>query len=328
MKTFDWLPHVPPPHIAKLDGSKLIISVPFRKHTFDMPRLTPILSTYRMLGVYQAEGSKSAQAPDFSLAGSNAAFLTHVVELLAAWGLPASRLSLEVLRAKDETPQDARKAFACVPVEVVAERVRTGRGGHAGVLHVLKSSALLHTVQRALAEIFSQGFPSQEAAREYTLGWLDGDGSIIDRGSSIDLMLAGLADEHEVLKRGLMQAFGWVLEAGSYHKNTKQGTQITLRAHEMLDLIDAGAFSFSMNRARLLVAFDRRTDNLRAIRRGKKAVGAFVRWGLCMQGGGLSPLGVRICAGHDRNKVEIERARQILSAAPKGVKGLSYSREV
>jgi hypothetical protein len=289
-----------------------------------MPRRTPLLPTYRLLGVYQAEGSKSEQAQDFSLANSNAFFLAHVVKLLAMCGFPPERLSLEILRGASEAPAAARKAFACVRVEIAAERVRTGKGGHAAVLHVRKSKALMRTVRNVLAKIFEDPFPSSTAACEYALGWLDGDGSIIDRGSSIDLMLAGQADEHAVLKRALAQAFGWVFEQGSFHKNTDEGTQITLRAHEMLDLLDARAFNFSMNRARLLVAFDNRTHNLRAIRSGARIAGAFVRWGLCQKGGGLTELGERICTGYDRHAAETKKARQLLAAAPKGVKGLAY----
>jgi hypothetical protein len=322
MHTFDWKPLVEAPHTVV--GDRLVISVKSRNHTFDMLQKTPALPTYRMLGVYQAEGSKSPSATDFSFATSNPRFLASAVALLETWGLSRDRLSLEVLRGLGESPTDACAAFACVDVEVVSERIRSGKGGHAGVLHVRKSSTLLHLVRRALAKIFDEKFPSQDVAREYALGWLDGDGSVIDRGSSIDLMLAGLADEHTVVKRALTQAFGWVFEAGSFYKNNKQGTQITLRAHEMLDLLDAGAFMFSMNRARLLVAFDRRTTNLRAIRKGAVIAGAFVRWGLCEKGGKLTELGERICRGHARHAAEIEKARQLLAAAPRGVKGLVY----
>lgn len=322
MKMFDWLPFVTTPHTEK--EGQLVLTVPSRLHTFMMQRRTPLLPTYRLLGVYQAEGSKSEQATDFSLANSNPRFLAHVAELIKTIGFSRDRLSLELLRGPTETVASARKAFKCVDVEVVAERIRSGKGGHAGVLHVRKSLMLLRTTRNVLAHIFAKDFPSREVALEYALGWLDGDGSIIDRGTSIDLMLAGLADEHAVVKRALAHAFGWVFEQGSFHKNTKQGTQITLRAHEMLDLLDARAFIFSMNRARLLIAFDRRTQNLRAIRRGDTIAGAFVRWGLCKKGGKLTELGERICDGHTRHMKEIERARLILAAAPRGVKGLAY----
>jgi hypothetical protein len=320
--TFDWRPFVTTPHVE--EGDQLVLAVPSRLHTFRMPRRTPLLPTYRLLGVYQAEGSKSEQATDFSLANSNPRFLAHIANLIKTVGFTRDRLSLELLREARQTKAEVRKAFACVDVEVVAERIRSGKGGHAGVLHVRKSLMLLRTTRNVLTSIFVEEFPSKDTAREYVLGWLDGDGSIIDRGSSIDLMLAGLADEHAVVKRALTCAFGWIFERGSFHKDTKQGTQITLRAHEMLDLIDAPAFTFSMNRARLLVAFDRRTQNLRAIRKGEKIAGAFVRWGLCKKGGVLTELGERICSGHARHAAEIEKARKILAAAPRGVKGLAY----
>jgi hypothetical protein len=320
-KGFDWLPFVPIEHYfptETVDG-KLLLHNRYEE-PFVMRRVTPLLETYRMLGLYQAEGSKSDQAPDFSLANSNPKLLAHAVELIGAWGLGRARLSLEVLRAPGESAAAARAIYEPVGVEIVAERVRTGAGGHAATLHVKKSQPLLRLVKSALARVFAGEFPSAEAAREYALGWLDGDGNITITANAVELRLAGLADEHRVLEMALRCAFAWAAKGSGWIDN-KQGTRITLRAVEMLHLIEAGAFPHSLNRARLLVAFDDRTEGLRA---GDRR-GGFARWGLIDRDGVLSEIGEQICRGHAQWSAEIKRARQLLAAAPKGVKGLPYS---
>jgi hypothetical protein len=320
---FDWLPLVDQAHYfptETIDGKLALHNR--HEEPFVMWRVTRLLETYRMLGLYQAEGSKSPDAPDFSMANSNPRLLAHAVELLSAWGLDRSRLSLEVLRAPGEDPVSARAVYTPVGVEIVAERVRTGAGGRAAVLHVRKSMPLSRLVKAALAKLFVAAFPSVDTAREYALGWIDGDANLIINPTSIELRLAGGAEEHEVLKRALATAFGWTFDPGAYWRDFKQGTHITLRAHEMLDLIESHAFSLSMNRARLLVAFDQRTEKLRT---GEwRAPGALIRWGLLASTGALTALGERICAGHVRWADEIKKARQLLAAAPKGVKGLPY----
>lgn len=310
---FDWLPFVQEWYFPTetLDGKLLLHNR--HEEPFEMRRVTPLLETYRLLGWYQAKGSKSAQAPDFVFANGNVAALKHYADLLGAWGLGHERLSLEVLREKNQSIENARGLYVGLGVEIVAERIRPGKGEHAGVLHVKKSQPLLRLVKGALVQVFECKWPSAEAAREYTLGWLDGDGTITINGTaSVDLRLAGLADEHRVLQHALGAGFTWGYDKGTGWQNNKQGTHITLRAREILHLLDANAFSFTLSRVRLLLAFDDRT---RGLRNGERH-GAYARWGLVDTDGMLTEIGDEVCKGYDRWAQKIERARQLKATSP------------
>jgi hypothetical protein len=319
---FDWLPLVTEHYFPTetVDG-KLLLHNRYEE-PFVMRRVTPIEPTYRMLGLYQAEGSKSAGAPDFMMATTNPQIIRHTVKLLGMWGLGPERLSLEICRPHKTSPKAARVEFEC-GVEVVAERFRSTQSdgnNTVGVLHVRKSKPLLRLVTGALVEhVFKSEFPSKEAAREYALGWLDGDGTITRlNNTTVELRLAGLPDEHQVLRRALDKAFDWSRKDPKYNAGSYT-TNITLRAFEMLQLLEAGAFLASMSRVRLLLAFDERTTKLR---NGVK-VGAFARWGL-HEDGELTERGEEICRGHERLLPEIEKARQLNATAPHlfGVKGV------
>lgn len=325
---FDWLPYVDAENYfptETLDG-KLLLHNRYEE-PFAIRRVTATEPTYRMLGLYQAEGSKGSTALDVNLSSTNPLLPRHAAELFTALGIGREHLSLEILRGHRDTADEARTAFAIEGVDIVAERATSTpsqKKASAGVLHVRKSKPFLRLIRGALSAVFASEFPSEAAAREYALGWLDGDGTITITTSNPELRLAGLYDEHEVMKRALVSAFGWKLEPGSRYIDDKQGTHISLRAIELLDLLDANAFSFSMSRVRLLLAFDRRTHGLREIAEGKRsAAGGYARWGLVDEDG-VTELGEKIRAGHKRWQVEIEKARQLEATAPHlfGVKGV------
>lgn len=321
---FDWLAHVADRYFPTAPGDALLLHNQYEP-PFEIRRSPDQLVLYRLLGLYQAEGSKSTNAPDFTLANSNVQLLAHAVKLLETWGIDRSRLSLEVLRAPDDKASVIRKLYEPIDVEIVAERVRTGAGGHAGVLHVRNSMPLLRLVRSALDKVFKEEFPSREAAREYALGWLDGDGGVVVGKTSIDLRLAGGASEHSVVKTALTGAFGWVFERGAYHRNTDDGTHVTLRAHEMLDLLDAGAFAFSMNRVRLLLGFDQRTEKLAEVVAGQRATaGPWARWGLITTRGVPTDRGRIVLAGRQRYGGQFVAARQLRETRPElfGAKGV------
>lgn len=126
--------------------------------------------------------------------------------------------------------------------------------------------------------------------------------------------------------------FGWEAK-GSGYINSDEGTRITLRALEMAQLLEAGAFTFSMNRVKLLLAFDERTEGLREVAQHPAPFqlgsrGALSRWGLVEATGDgyrLTSDGKLVIEAHARLKAEIERVRKV---APHrgitGVKGLPY----
>lgn len=328
-KGFDWLPLVRDEHYfptETVDGKLLLHSR--HESPYTIRRVTPLIETYRVLGFYQAEGSKSSTAVDFSFANSNTDVVVQAVEDLHRIGFDRSRLSKTVLHAPGEDPAEARAAYARVDVQLVAERERSGKGERACLIQALKSTPLLRLVRDALVKVFSEDFPSIEAARVYALRWLDGDGSFTIRGGSDDLVLCGHAEEHAVMKRALGQVFGWTFEAGSYHKNTDEGTQITLRTHEILDLIDAPAFMLSMNRVKMFLAFGRRSQGLVDIVEGRRsALGGLARW---VKDGRPTTLGERILDGRRRHTRAIELARHIEATRPElfGVKCAPYPPEM
>jgi len=285
---------------------------------FEILRCPPVEPLYRMLGFYQAEGSKSATGADFSFANSNVEATRNAIENLNAIGVGYNQLYAEILQGISESRESAMAKYASLPLRVAAVRPRSGKGGSAYVVHAHNSSPFRGMVNRVLTHVFTTEFPNKEAACAYALGWLDGDGNITRTSGHVEMRLAGLADEHVVVCEALNKAFSWTLEKEKY-RGSKQGTHIVLRASEMLDLIEARAFKFSMNYVRLLLSFDSQTAALRDPERA----GPFVRWGLREKGGGLTKLGERICAGYRRHRVDIERARRLETTSPElfGVKG-------
>lgn len=308
---FDWLPLVDAAHyFAQDDGEDLLLHAKYES-PFRLKRVADVVDLYRLLGWYQAEGSK---------AGMNFTFTTSIPEALAFYAELTRRVfsfsyeetALEILRGDSESAKDARQAFRAVDAPIVAERVRSGRGGHAGVFHVRKSLPLVRLVCAALKNVFSGEWPSAEAARAFVLGWIDGDGSITRSNTSEQLRLAGGAAEHEVVKSALQHAFGWEFNASAYHQNTNDGTHITLRAYHMIDLLDANAFEFSMSRVRLLLGFGDRTEKMRA---GMRA-GAYARWGYVDANGVPTAQAKRVLSARKRYENLIGEARAIKKTRP------------
>jgi len=315
---FDWLPLVHEDYFPTETVDGRLVLHNRHEEPFAMKRVTPLESTYRLLGLYQAEGAKADTVLDFRIGSTNPALLKCFSELLTTIGLGPARQMMEIQRAHHEPQAKARAEFEILGVEITAERFRSTeslKNHTAADLKIRNSQPLRRLFAGALGKVFAAGFtfPSKDTAREYALGWLDGDGTITIVGdTSVDLRLAGYADEHAVTNHALRTAFGWAVKGGQ-HTIPDYTTAITLRAHEMLQLLDAGAFMFSMSRVRLLLAFDRRTEGLR---NGERH-GAYARWGLVDRDGMLTDVGEAVCKGHARWAAEIKRAA--LLAPPSGI---------
>lgn len=189
-------------------------------------------------------------------------------------------------------------------VEIVAERVRPGKGGDAGVLHVKKSLPLLRATRAALAKVFAEEFPSHETAREYALGWLDGDGTITRNRMAMALGLAGYEEEQKIVLRALHYAFDWPARNYKFG-GVRSGTTRSLNIREAAELALAGGFSFSMSRARLLYGLEWGVIAPRKISDGDAAAAHLIMKK-------LAP--------------EIETLRRLMppERVPVGVKGLPY----
>lgn len=285
---------------------------------FDLLRYPPIARVYRILGFYQAEGSKAESGGDFSFANTNAELIFNIVETMKLIGINTAQLYMELLQGADEGPETVWEKYAKLQLQITAVRPRSGRGGSACVVHAHNSKPFRGVVCRALAAVTAGAFPTKEAARAYAFGWLDGDGSITLTNTDTKLRLAGLAEEHEVVKRALVHIFDWNLDSVHY-KGNKRGSEIGLRAERIIDLLDTDAFPFSMNRVRLLLGCNRRIRNFALGGR----LGPLARWSLLDADGYPTETGKRVIAAYTRYKGEIEKAQQLKATAPSlfGVKG-------
>jgi len=329
---FDWLPFVDGDERYFVTESEGVLHIHSRHaETFRLIRFPNEAAVYWLLGFYQAEGSKSDIAFDWTLANINVGLLNKTVESLCSLGVARERQYIEVLWPKDrDTEKDAREFFESLKLHVGASRSFKAhpthpRSNRQAVLHVRNSLLFLRMTKKVLDKIFKEGFPTKLAAGKFAMGWLDGDGTItaISGPGRIELRLAGLEDEHRVVQEALHQTFGWQVKGSGYIDN-KQGTRISLRVFEMMQLLDAGAFKFSMSRARLLLAFSERAEPLAEIARGKPPYGAFALWGLVDADGVLTDSARAVCAGAKRMATEINEAKQRLATTPKGKKGMPW----
>ncbi len=256
----DWLPLVEPMYFPTQEGSDLLLWSRYEE-PFRLKREADPDSFWWLLGMYQAEGSKSEQAPDWTLAGANPALVAAVPVAVEALGIQRSRQFMEILHAPGERPGDAEKAFQAVCLRISATRLRSGVGGHAAVLHIQNSKPLLRLFKAMLARVFSADWtwPTRTSAKQYAFGWLDGDGSInIHRKTlGLELRLAGYETEQIVVLEALKHYFIWDLPHTAF--GTPIGsTNRTLRLDQAAELAAAGIFPFSLNRARLLWGLSRR----------------------------------------------------------------------
>lgn len=310
---FDWNAFLDPETLATDEPSGVLRVWNRYAAPFNLLRCPPIEALYYMLGFYQAEGSKGSTGNDFSFANSNPLLLARVITQLTAIGIGHEQLYAEILQGVGESREAAIAAYAALPLKVTAVRPRSGKGGHAYVVHAHNSKPFRGMVCRALQAVFTGEFPSKNAAKAYVFGWLDGDGSITLTDTDTKLRLAGLPEEHEVVKRALTQVFGWDLSRKSnMYKNGKAGSQIGLYATRMIDLLEAGAFPFSMNRVRLLLGFERRAQKLAL---GVRA-GAFSRWGLTTTLGELTADGQRVVTAYWKYESAIKKAQRLKATAP------------
>lgn len=178
----DWAA-LPPQEVFPIDsGGTLELHNRYRK-PFTIKRVTPFKETMWLMGIYQAEGSKSASAPDWTFANKSAPLLARGIECLEAMGIDKSRLYLEVVHGKHQTAEIARSVYEPLGVEITTVRVRTGKvgGNEAGLLHVRNSKPFLRMTRELLELMVAdngvlESMP-RSAVREFALGFLDGGGS-------------------------------------------------------------------------------------------------------------------------------------------------------
>jgi len=267
-KQFDWLDYQRDSNLLATDQNGEL-TIHYRRDPFTLRRHPDFLAMYWLLGLYQAEGSKKA-GNEWSVVSSNARILRTVVETLNKTGISNERMALEVLHHKADSAAAARAEFAAVGPRITNVRSRTAHkkwknsGNRGGVLHVKMSMQFYRMTMCALQDVLADGgtFPSRAAARAFALGWLEGDGSVSINKTVIRLRLHGTRDETKAVLRALEYGFNWPSKRGAFKSYTHE---TSISARQAADLASAGAFRFSMNRARLLYGLLQNTETLRAV---------------------------------------------------------------
>lgn len=345
---FDWLRFMPRDanYFPTQTGGALAIH--YRREPLALSRHPSEALAYWMLGFYQAEGAKRS-SNEWSVVSSNPLILRAVcMALTDGFGISVDRLRLDVLHAPGDDPQAARNYFGDVGARIGSTWVRTAHkkwkssGGRGAVLRVEKSIVFYRMTMAVLDRIFKRRFPTRAAARAFALGWLEGDGGIsINRGVT-RLGLYGTASEIHVVLHALREGFSWA------HKGCAQMRYTRVRSLAMLEasmLARAGAFAYSMNRARLLYALEQRSVSIRRIHmsygrgrfRQRDASGAFngpaFRDLLVYRDGyyRAAPAVSRLCAAYAKLQPEMETLRRLSPPerlGKTGVKSAPYPKEL
>ena len=338
---FDWLDYLSRRrrYFPSQAGEALTIS--YRRDPISLVRCPDEAAVYWLLGFYQAEGAKRSSS-EWSVVSSNPHILRAVRVLLTdKLGVSPERLYLDVLHAPKDDPDGARQEFEDVGARIAHVRARTphkkwkSSGGRGAVLHAEKSIVFYRLVMAALRRVFRKGFPSQIAARSFALGWLEGDGGLSSGSSVTRLGMYGTRREVALVLMALHTGFGWDSKGGRHVGYTRVRS---LTAPEAYNLTRAGAFAYSMNRARLLYAVEGRSRTVRDVyaRVGARSfaglVGiphivllALLRPGLLVRAAGefrLTNTAVRLCEGFPSLLPEIEALRQVCPPAHLGVTGV------
>lgn len=347
---FDWLDYLPRRrrYFPSQTGSTLTVS--YRRDPLTLMRCPDEAAVYWLLGFYQAEGAKRS-SNEWSVVSSNPHILRAVRVLLTdKLGVDIERLYLDVLHAPSDDPRGARQEFEDVDVRIAHIRARTphrrwkSSGGRGAVLHVEKSIVFYKLVMAALRRIFKKGFPSQVAARAFALGWLEGDGSFSNT-SAIKLHFHGTPREVTLVVHALRAGLGFSRKSTYSPHMYEQQRSVDIR--EACKLAVAGAFSFSMNRARLLYTLERKTENIRNLRVAHAdrpflyasaatpgALGGLVGLQLLTRVGNhfvLTTEARRICDSFARLAMEIETLRRFSPSerlGKTGVKSAPYPSEL
>jgi hypothetical protein len=236
------------------------------RSTFDLKRYTSLGVTCWLLGLYQAEGSK--EGSEFSVPNKNPFLLREVADVLVRdFQITRKRLGLRVQYAVDQDPRAVRDRFAAiVGVDVRTVRPRSGSGREVAELYLRDSNTFVGMINAALSWLIDDnglGRLSSDAARQFAIGFLDGDGSVKRnrRTGSVVLTMSGDERELTAVRNVVEQNFGWSDKRfwgnGDIARSLSMG--------EVADLIEWGVFRFTMSWPRLLYSLETKTQTVQAI---------------------------------------------------------------
>lgn len=304
----EWFHYVTDRYFPRYQGDTLVLhsrhEPPFKLRRYIEK------AAWRVLGFFQAEGTKGATVIDWNVANANPALLEFISDRMVDMGISKERQYLEVLQGPEETAAEANAVFECVGIKISTTRPRVEvRGGHAAILHGHSSRPLLLLMKKLLECVFREGFefPSRAAAREYALGWLDGDGTITITGvnrSVLELRLAGYEPEQQVVFKALHYGFDWRIQGGKFGGHRRHTSRV-INIRECAELAVGGGFCFSLSRARMLYELERRVRNPRRITQEDANVAKALL---------------------EKLRPEIEKLRRLVppERLPKGIKGVPY----
>lgn len=226
---------------------------------FVVQRLLSSEQAFWLLGFYQAEGSKSKTAVDWSIAQKNKNLIKHASQALVSIGVPLECQYLEALHGPNSSNAEARHIYSEVGPVITAARQRPGKGEEAAVLHARNSKNFMRMTVQVLDELVNKsGLEklSREQNRGYAIGFIEGDGCIVFN-CSVELRTSGYQNELEACDRALIAAFNWENRARVF-RNIDDGITRSLTIEEMIDLGINGAFVGTSNRARLILGLEKR----------------------------------------------------------------------
>ena len=234
-----------------IEGDEIIL--PTIRSQLRMRRFTPWHETMWLLGLYYADGSK--QGLDFSFTNKSRVCLQHMISCLEAMGISRSLMRLYVLWGRSSKDRVVSYYSQLgVKISRVAEDRSEGRHRryHVAELHVIGSRGATELIANAISTLNLSELPI-EARRAFTLGYIDGDGTITDdhgitlklsSGSQLEAKrIVALVDEYLEREPGTEPAqkdgsLGWEFRR-------------SISAELAVKLIEDGAFQHSVARAKL-----------------------------------------------------------------------------
>lgn len=313
----DWRQYLPDSlDVAETADGRLVVTFGDRSR-LAWRRYTPWPAIAWLLGYYQAEGNKTGM--EWSIDSVEPRLLARTADVLR------DVLVIPPVDLKLSAPEATIAMFERVGVPV---RIRSKT--NAGHLSVRDSRWLVEAFKQVLTQLVEHGRlleADTSTQREFALGYLDGDGNITVTATEVSLRLAGLRPEVELVDQALRNAFQWAPKGKLIDKTSWVETRRTLTAQEIGDLLAAGAFPFSMNRARLFDGWRRRLTNLRNVTDpanvGQRGVtNIWRRWGL-VEGNAFTPAAHALLARYTQLEPEL-LALDAQPRPPKGQKGAAY----
>jgi hypothetical protein len=262
----DWTAVVPDGVILEDKGpNAMLLSTPYSAPQI-MRKTSPIAAACWLLGVYQAEGAKEGSRW-CSVPQKTPHLLRDVaVTLTTDLGIDAERIELQLSMARDcpRSEEDLRGRYEGVihldvkHVTHLDPTAHSNAGEYHAKLSIVDSFNLHEMICTTLADVrqhVEEIEPS--AALAFAIGYLDGDAAITMHNDGTPMLSVSGCDAEETAMalRCLERGLRW-LRREHYYDLTSHSARRRLSLREAVELACAGAFRYSLARARLLLSID------------------------------------------------------------------------